>query len=70
MYPPDKDAYLAKKFNLDLYKLYTSVNQSTEIIQKPLNPHKDHHPRKDPSLSTSFEQIMSNVFRKPSTLAP
>lgn len=42
MYSPDKDAYPVKKFNPNIY-LYTSINEPTEIIQKPWTSQKNTH---------------------------
>ena len=65
LYPPDHSIYPTAVFNPDLYKLYISVHTSTEPVHKPATPHKENPPREDFSPSTSFEQIMAYVFRKP-----
>lgn len=64
LYPPDRDIYPVAMFNPDLYKLYKSV-QTPEPVHKPATPRKDIPPRENISPSTSFEQIMADVFRKP-----
>ena len=64
LYPPDKNSYPIDKFNPDLYRLYVSVHETEEPTHKPATPSKQHPPR-DCSPSTSFEQIMADVFRKP-----
>ncbi|MPD02072.1 hypothetical protein E2C01_097627 [Portunus trituberculatus] len=65
LYPPDRSVYPLKTFNPDLYKLCKSVQTSSEPVHKPAIPKKVNSPREMIFPSTSFEQIMANVFRKP-----
>ncbi|MPC16589.1 hypothetical protein E2C01_009417 [Portunus trituberculatus] len=65
LYPPDCSVYPVKTFNPDLYKLCKSVQTSSEPIHKPATPKKVNPPREMISPSTSFEQVMADVFRNP-----
>ncbi|MPC55067.1 hypothetical protein E2C01_048999 [Portunus trituberculatus] len=65
LYPPDCSVYPVKTFNPNLYKLCKSVQTSSEPVHKPATPKKVIPPKEMISLSTSFEQIMADVFRKP-----
>ncbi|MPC53407.1 hypothetical protein E2C01_047298 [Portunus trituberculatus] len=65
LYPPDRSVYPVKTFNPDLYKLYKSIQTSSEPVHKPATPKKVTPPREMISPSTSFEQIMADVFFLP-----
>ena len=49
----------------DLYRLYKSVHMFTKLVHKPATQKKDNSPCETISPSTSFEQIMADVFKKP-----
>ncbi|MPC99075.1 hypothetical protein E2C01_094470 [Portunus trituberculatus] len=65
LYPPDRSVYPVKTFNRDLYKLRKSVQTSSEPVHKPVTPKKVSPSREMISPSTSFEQIMADVFSEP-----